>query len=80
MDQCMVICLIVDLFDICLFSPAFCLKLHKKNLEAERFPLNQKSKELALAKAARKQECELASKSLNGNNNNGNEKNLGNAF
>ena len=46
----------VDLFDICLFPPAFCLELHNKILEAMWFPLNQKSKKLALAKAARKRE------------------------
>ena len=62
----MVNCLMVDLFDICLISPSVLFEIAQKSLEAMWFPLNQKFKELALAKAARKREPKVASKILTG--------------
>ena len=74
LDWCMLKCSMVDLFDICLFSTSVLFEIAQKSLEAMQFLLNQKSKELSLAKAARKRERKLASKILTGNNNNGDEK------
>ncbi|POW03446.1 hypothetical protein PSTT_11055, partial [Puccinia striiformis] len=58
----------------------FCLKLYNKSIEAMRFPLHQHSKELASAKAARGRERELASEILTGDDNDGNDDDLGDAF
>ncbi|KAI9613460.1 hypothetical protein H4Q26_010064 [Puccinia striiformis f. sp. tritici PST-130] len=59
---------------------SFCLKLYNKSIEAMRFPLHQHSKELASAKAARGRERELASEILTGDDNDGNDDDLGDAF